>query len=48
MDSESGMIGTNVWFDYPARKVQSEEVEVEVSTPGGDRVVARFDLAKLR
>lgn len=48
MDSESGVIGTNVWFDYPARTVQSEEVEVEVSTPDGQRVVAKFDLAKLR
>lgn len=43
-----GLIGTNVYFDYPAEKIRSEEVEVEVSTPDGQRVVAKFDLAKLR
>ncbi len=46
--SVGGLIGTNVYFDYPANKVKSEEVEVEVSTPDGQRVVATFDLAKLR
>ncbi len=48
IDSDGSFIGTNVWFEYAARQVQSEEVEVEVSTPDGQRVVARFDLAKLR
>lgn len=48
MDSESGVIGTNVWFEYAARHVQSEEVEVEVSTPDGQHVVAKIDLTKLR
>ncbi len=43
-----GLTGTNVYFDYLASKVKPEEVEVEVSTPGGQRVVAKFDLAKLR
>ncbi len=47
--SGGGLVGTNVYFDYPASKINSEEqVEVEVSTPDGQRVVAKFDLAKLR
>ncbi len=48
MDSESGVIGTNVWFEYAARQVQSEEVEIAVSTPDGQHVAATFDLEKLR
>ncbi len=45
--SGDGLVGTNIYFDYPAEKIRSEEVEVEVSTPDGQRVVAKFDLAKL-
>lgn len=43
-----GLMGTNVYFEYPASKIKSEEVEVEVTTPDGQHVVAKFDLAKLR
>ncbi|MBZ5700315.1 MAG: hypothetical protein LAN84_00550 [Acidobacteriia bacterium] len=43
-----GLAGAEVWLEYDAAEVASEMVEMEVVTPDGQHVTAKFDLEKLR
>ncbi len=43
-----GLAGAQVWLEYDAAEVASEMVEMEVVTPDGQHVTAKFDLEKLR
>jgi hypothetical protein len=47
-DYNGGLAGAVVWLDYDAKDINSDPASVEVVTPGGQHVVATFDLAKLR
>ncbi len=43
-----GLAGAVVWLDYDAKDITSDSASVDVVTPGGQHVVAAFDLSKLR
>jgi hypothetical protein len=43
-----GLAGAQVWVEYDARDVGSSETVVEVVTPDGVKIAAKFDLDKLR
>lgn len=43
-----GLAGAQVWFYYDAADVASTEATVEVVTPDGQKITAKFDLEKLR
>jgi hypothetical protein len=45
---EGGLGGAVVWLEFDARDVASTEASVEVETPGGQHIVASFDLSSLR
>jgi len=45
---EGGLGGAVIWLEFHARDVASTQASVEVDTPDGQHVVARFDLARLR
>lgn len=45
---DEGFTGAEVWLEYDAKEVKSEETTFEVITPNGQHVVAKFDLSKLR
>jgi hypothetical protein len=45
---DDGFAGAEVWLEYDAKKVNSEETAFEVITPNGQHVAAKFDLSKLR
>jgi hypothetical protein len=42
------MTGAQVWLEYAAKDVASQMSDFEVATPDGQRVIAKFDLEKLR
>ncbi len=46
--SEGGLGGAVIWLEFDASDVASTEASVEVETPGGQHIVASFDLASLR
>ena len=45
---DDGFTGAEVWLEYDAKDVNSEETAFEVITPNEQHVVAKFDLSKLR
>jgi hypothetical protein len=45
---DDGFTGAEVWLEYDANEVKSEDTSIEVITPDGQHVVAKFDLSKLR
>jgi hypothetical protein len=45
---EGGLGGAVVWLEFDARDVASTGASVEVETPGGQHIVAPFDLTRLR
>ena len=45
---EGGLGGAVVWLEFDARDVASTEASVEVEAPGGQHIVASFDLTRLR
>lgn len=42
------LIGARVWMTYDAAAIKSDDATVEVRTPDGQIVTAKFDLQKLR
>jgi hypothetical protein len=47
-NGSSYMNGAQVWLEFDANKIASTDTTVEVFTPDGQHVIAKFDLAKLR
>jgi hypothetical protein len=47
-DTPAVLDGANVWLEYDAKDLASEETVVEVTTPDSKTVDATFDLKKLR
>jgi len=45
---DGGFRGAEVWQEYDAKNVPSEDTSVRVVTPDGQNVVAHFDLSTLR
>jgi hypothetical protein len=45
---DDGFTGPEVWLEYDAKMVKSEEMGFEVITPNGQHVAAKFALSKLR
>jgi hypothetical protein len=44
----NGPTGFLIWLEYDGRGLAPDDASVEVDTPDGQQVVARFDLSKLR
>ncbi len=47
-DASSTLRGTIVWLEFDADRFEAQPAQVEVVTPAGQHVTAKFDLAKLR
>jgi hypothetical protein len=47
-EAPAALDGANVWLEFDAKDVASDETEVEVVTPDTKTVSATFDLKKLR
>ncbi len=45
---DGGYLGAVVDLEYDAREVKSEETAIEVATPDGQHVIAKFNLSNLR
>ena len=46
--SEGGLGGAVIWLEFDASDVASTEASVEVEAPGGQHIVASFNLTRLR
>jgi hypothetical protein len=47
-DTPAVLDGATVWMEFDAKDVASQEMVIEVVTPGGKTISATFDLKKLR
>ncbi len=45
---DNGFDGAEVWLEFDARDVKSEEAIVEIASPEGGLAAAKFDLSRLR
>jgi hypothetical protein len=47
-DATSTLRGAIVWLEFDADRFESQPAQVEVVTPAGQHITAKFDVAKLR
>jgi hypothetical protein len=45
---DDGFDGAETWLKFEVKDVKSEEAIVEITSPDGHFVAAKFDLSKLR
>ncbi len=44
---DNGFDGAEIWLEFDGKDVKSEEAIVEITSPDGHLVAAKFDLSKL-